>query len=104
MVDVADSKSVVLTDVRVQVPPGAPTYAVIYLSNKEISKYNDKNLFQKFKDLIINIADYSSTGYTIKTNEGFYWTNQINQMLELDSTEKINFSKENIIYQYIYMK
>ncbi len=36
MVDVADSKSVVLTDVRVQVPPGAPTYAVIYLSNKEI--------------------------------------------------------------------
>ena len=36
MVDVADSKSVVLTDVRVQVPPGAPIYAVIYLSNKEI--------------------------------------------------------------------
>ena len=62
-------------------------------------KESQKNAID-LNEYLSDIEEASHTCFSIKDDEGFHWTNEISNILELDPNIKVNLTEKNYIYNY----
>jgi two-component sensor histidine kinase/PAS domain-containing protein len=68
--------------------------------SQNYNQISDEKILQILNKYLPEITTEYTTVFNVKDNNGYYWTNEIYNLLEIKTEKKPTFTKENLIFQH----